>query len=148
VQVSWGGLRPRLLLVEDDRQARRLLKELLEAEGIAVVAEAGNGFEAVQLARELEPDVVLMDLRLPGMGGLEASRLIAESLPFTQVIVLTAYDGPLPTRSAQEAGVYAYLVKGCSSQLMRDVIEQAWHFNAGIKTRAQAASSTDATGPA
>jgi DNA-binding NarL/FixJ family response regulator len=143
VQSLWGGLRPRLLLVEDDVPARRSLKELLEAEGVAVVADTGDGFGGVQLARELEPDIVLMDLRLPGMGGLEAARLIAESLPFTQVIVLTAYDGPLPTRSAQEAGVYAYLVKGCSIQLMRDVIEQAWHFNAGIKSRAQAASSTD-----
>jgi DNA-binding NarL/FixJ family response regulator len=127
-----------VLLAEDDELDRRLLKELLEADGVAVVGEAGDGAEAVELARKLEPDVVLMDIRMPGMNGLEAARLLDRSFPLTQVIILTAYDGPLPIRSAQEAGVYAYLVKGCSIGLMRDVIDQAWHYNAGIKRRVQA----------
>jgi DNA-binding NarL/FixJ family response regulator len=128
-----------VLLAEDDELDRRLLRELLEADSIAVVGEAGDGFEAVQLARELEPDVVLMDIRMPGMNGLEAARLLNQSLPLAQVIILTAYDGPLPVRSAQDAGVYAYLVKGCSIGLMRDVIGQAWHYGAGIKRRSQEA---------
>jgi CheY-like chemotaxis protein len=128
-----------VLLVEDDGPERQLLRELLEADGIAVVGEAGDGLEAVELARELEPDVVLMDIRMPGMDGLEAARILRRSLPFTQVIILTAYDGPLPVRRAQDAGVYAYLVKGCSIGLMRDVIGQAWHYNAGIKLRSQQA---------
>jgi CheY-like chemotaxis protein len=104
-QAFDGGLRPRVLLAEDGEQERRLLRTLLQGEGVAVVGEASNGLEAVELARELEPDVVLMDLRMPGIGGLEAARMIVDSLSFTQVIVLTAYDGPLPTRSAQDAGV-------------------------------------------
>jgi two-component system, response regulator PdtaR len=127
-------------LAEDDELDRRLLKELLEAEGMAVVGEAGDGNGAVELASALEPDIVLMDIRMPGMNGLEAARILNRSLPFTQVIILTAYDGPLPVRNAQDAGVYAYLVKGCSIGLMRDVIEQAWHYNAGIKLRAQQAA--------
>jgi CheY-like chemotaxis protein len=139
IQISlqaWrGGLRPRVLLVDDEIEGRRLLRKLLESEAIAVVGEAGNGLEAMHLAMEMEPEVVLMDMRMPDMGGLEATRLMRESLPFTQVIILTAYNGPLPTRAAEEAGVYAYLVKGCSTELMRDVIEQAWHYNAGIKRR-------------
>ena len=94
--------------------------------------------DRIELALEAEPDVVLMDIRMPDMGGLEAARLMRESLPFTQVIILTAYDGPLPTRTAEEAGVYAYLVKGCSIGLMKDVIEHAWHYNGGIKRRGQA----------
>ena len=134
-----------MLLAEDDELDRRLLKELLEAEGVAVVGEAGDGHEAVELASALEPDVVLMDIRMPGMNGLEAARILDRSLPFTQVIILTAYDGPLPVRSAQDAGVYAYLVKGCSIGLMRDVIDQAWHYNAGIKHRAQEVPGTSAT---
>ena len=140
-----GGLRPRVLLVEDDEEERRLLKELLETEGVAVVGDVGDGERAVELARELEPDVVLMDIRMPGMSGLEAARILDRSLPFTRVIILTAYDGPLPVRSAQEAGVYAYLVKGCSVGLMRDVIAQAWHYNAGIKRRSQADPGSPAT---
>jgi DNA-binding NarL/FixJ family response regulator len=137
-----------VLLVDDDEEARALLKELLETEGIEVVGEAGNGAQGVQLARELKPDVVLMDIRMPGTGGLEAARILSESPPFTQVIILTTYDGPLPTRSAQEARVYAYLVKGCPVSLMRDVIVQAWHYNAGIKQRSSEGRSGGALSPA
>jgi CheY-like chemotaxis protein len=124
---------PRLLLVEDDSTERALLREILEAEGMAVVGEAADGEEGVRLAMEVEPDVVLMDLRLPGMGGFEATRLIRAALPTTQVIILTAYEGPLPERSAAEVGAYAYLVKGCSSRLLRDVVVQAWRFKAGLE---------------
>jgi DNA-binding NarL/FixJ family response regulator len=95
----------------------------------------------------MEPDVVLMDLRMPGIGGLEAARMIVDSLSFTQVIVLTAYDGPLPTRSAQDAGAYAYLVKGCPITLMKDVIEQAWHFHAGLKGRLRSELGTGTLPP-
>jgi CheY-like chemotaxis protein len=148
VYRSRDGLRPRVLLVEDDGEERRLLKELLEADGIAVVGDVGDGAEAVERAGELQPDVVLMDIRMPGMNGLEAARLMGQSLPFTQVIMLTAYDGPLPARSAQDAGVYAYLVKGCSIGLMRDVISQAWRYNAGVKARAQGGAPSDKPHPA
>jgi DNA-binding NarL/FixJ family response regulator len=120
------GIRPRVVLVEDDRQNRALLRHALEAEGVDVVGEAGEGTEGVRIVRALHPDVVLMDLHMPGTGGIEATRAIKEEVPFTQVIVLTAYDGPLPTRSAHDVGAYAYLVKGCSPALMRDVIVQAY----------------------
>jgi hypothetical protein len=79
----------------------------------------------VQLAAELDPDVVLMDLRMPGMGGLEATRAIHQRAPTAQVIILTSYEGPLPSRSAEQAGAYAYLVKGCSASLIREVVGQA-----------------------
>jgi CheY-like chemotaxis protein len=130
------GLRPGVLLVEDDAKERGLLAQLLEAEGLAVVGEASDGVEGVELARTLEPDVVLMDLRMPRLGGFEATRIIKEELPFTQVIILTAYEGPLPERSAEEIGAYAYLVKGCSVEFICDMIVQAWHFKAGLEERA------------
>ncbi|HEX8099043.1 MAG TPA: response regulator transcription factor [Actinomycetota bacterium] len=131
------GLRPGLLIAEDDARQRALLAELLEAEDLAVLGLAADGLEAVELARELNPDVVLMDLRMPGLSGFEATRLIKEALPFTQVIILTAYEGPLPERSAEEAGAYAYLVKGCSSTFIKEMILQAWHFKAGAERSAQ-----------
>jgi len=129
-------LPPRVLIVEDAAAERALLRELLEAEGVSVVAEAGDGAEGVVGALQFQPDVVLMDLRMPGMGGIEATRLIKASLPTTQVIILTVYEGPLPERSAEEVGAYAYLVKGCSPQLVRDVIFQARNYKTGLDTTA------------
>jgi CheY-like chemotaxis protein len=124
---------PRVLLVEDDQANRRRIREILINEGIDVVGEASNGSAGIELTARLEPDVVLMDLRMPIMGGLEATREIKRALPLTQVIVLTSYDGPLPARSAEQAGAYAYLVKGCQGDLMRDVIHQAWKYKVGLQ---------------
>lgn len=127
--------RPRVLVVDDDDEERGLLRELLTMEGIDVVAEARDGAEAVQLSAELQPDVVLMDLRMPRMNGIEATRFIKAALPLTQVIILTAYEGPLPERSADEIGAYAYLVKGCSTKFVRDVIFKAWLLRSGLVER-------------
>ena len=124
---------PRVLLVEDDQCNRRRIREILANEGIDVVGEGSDGQAGIELTARLEPDVVLMDLRMPRMGGLEATREIKRALPLTQVIVLTSYDGPLPTRSAEQAGAYAYLVKGCQGDLMRDVIYQAWKYKLGLE---------------
>lgn len=128
---------PSVLIVEDAEAERAAMRDLLEAEGIVVVAEAGDGAEAVERAIQSRPDVVLMDLRMPAMGGIEATRLIKEALPNTQVIILTVYEGPLPERSAEDVGAYAYLVKGCSPALIRDVILQARNYKAGLETRAR-----------
>jgi CheY-like chemotaxis protein len=124
---------PRVLLVEDDQANRRRIRAILSEEGVTVIGEASDGATGVRLARELEPDVVLMDLRMPFMGGLEATRAIKEKLPHTQVIILTSYEGPLPSRSAEQAGAYAYLVKGCSAQLLREMIYQAWTYRVGLQ---------------
>jgi CheY-like chemotaxis protein len=124
---------PRVLIVEDDSENRRLLRAALEGEGLVVVGEASNGEEALEIVQRGAPDVILMHVRMPGMGGIEAARLIKEVSPPAQVLMLTAYDGPLPTRSAQQVGAYAYLVKGCSAGLIRDVIMQAWKYGGGLR---------------
>jgi DNA-binding NarL/FixJ family response regulator len=134
--VGLDPLAPTVLIVEDAESERAVMRDLLEAEGIAVVAEAGDGAEGVDRAIQTRPDVVLMDLRMPAVGGIEATRLIKEALPNTQVIILTVYEGPLPERSAEEVGAYAYLVKGCSPTLIRDVIIQARNYKTGLETRA------------
>ena len=130
---SDGRGQARVLIVEDDSENRRLLRAALEGEGLIVVGEAGNGEEAIEIVQRDAPDVILMDVRMPGMGGIEAARLIKKASPPTQVLMLTAYDGPLPTRSAQQVGAYAYLVKGCSAGLIRDVIMQAWKYGGGLR---------------
>ena len=126
-----------MLLVEDDAKGRHILRTVLQGDGITVVGEAGHGRAGVELVELHQPDVVLMDLRLPDMSGIEATRLIKELDPLTQVIILTAYEGPLPERSAEQVGAYAYLVKGCSSELIREVISQAWKYGAGIRMAAR-----------
>jgi DNA-binding NarL/FixJ family response regulator len=124
---------PAVLLVDDNVEDRTRLAALLQEEGIRIVGEAGDGVEGVALARSLQPDVVLMDLRMPLMNGFEATRQILQFQPFVRVLILTVYDDPSLDRSASEVGAYAYLVKGCSVQLIRDVILQAAKFKAGLE---------------
>jgi CheY-like chemotaxis protein len=123
--MSASQRHPTVLLVDDDAANLAVLQEALETEGITVIGGAVDGPTGVEMADRLRPDVVLMDLRMPGMDGFEATQAIRAKRPLTQVVVLTAYEDLL-TRSAEEVGAFAYLVKGCSSELMRDVILQAW----------------------
>jgi CheY-like chemotaxis protein len=123
---------PMVLLVDDDAANLSILQEALESEGITVIGGAADGETGVDMADRLEPDVVLMDLRMPGMDGFEATQAIRANRPWTQVVILTAYEDLL-TRSAEEVGAFAYLVKGCSSELMRDVIIQAWRRSVEVR---------------
>jgi NarL family two-component system response regulator LiaR len=116
---------PRVLLVDDEAPSRQLLAQALSEEGIAVVGQAGTGDEGVEIARTLNPEVVLMDLRMPDGSGIEAARRIKKDRPHTQVLLLTAYEGELPSRSAYAVGAYAYLIKGCSVSLIRDMVMTA-----------------------
>ena len=114
----------RVLLVDDDEAILQTLA-LLRLEGIDIVGTARDGAEAVRLATELEPDVVVMDFNMPVMDGIEATRLIKESMPSVQVIMHTAFDEPDLELSAKEAGAYAYLIKGCSRQATAEMIDEA-----------------------
>jgi DNA-binding NarL/FixJ family response regulator len=116
---------PRVVLVDDDAPARRLLGQALAEEGIAVVGESDTVEAGVEMSRVLRPEVVLMDLRLPDGSGIEATRRIKLDVPYIQVLLLTAYDGELPSRSAHAVGAYAYLVKGCPVSLIRDMVTSA-----------------------
>jgi DNA-binding NarL/FixJ family response regulator len=127
---------PRVLIADDDEGIRQALRDLLGEEGMDVVGEASDGMGAVAAAKDLAPDVVLMDLRMPDLGGAEATTMIREALPTTQVIILSAYDDPALNRSAEEAGAYAYLVKGCSAGLVRDVLLEAYKLKQGLERRA------------
>ncbi len=100
----------RVLIAEDDYLVARMINGVVEAIGYRVVGEASDGREAVALTQALQPDVVLMDINMPELDGLEATRLIYEQCP-TPVVVLTAYETPELVNQASSVGVGAYLVK-------------------------------------
>jgi DNA-binding NarL/FixJ family response regulator len=105
-----------VLLVDDHDLFRTGLRNLLEAEGLAVVGEASTGAEAIRLVRELTPEVVVMDLNMPGMNGVEATRAIAGFAPLTRVLVLTISDHDADVMDAIVAGACGYLLKDASIQ--------------------------------
>jgi|TARA_Y100000294_G_scaffold167916_1_gene177560 two-component system response regulator NreC len=102
----------RILIVDDHALFRQGLRALLETEGMAqVVGEATDGNEAVAKARELGPDVVIMDIGMPGMNGLEASQIITQQSPETKVIILTVYDSDNYFFEALDSGASGYVLK-------------------------------------
>lgn len=102
----------RVLLVDDQHLVRMGFRMVLEAErGVEVVGEAGDGAEAVALATRLSPDVVLMDVRMPGVDGIEATERIITRLPGTRVLVLTTYDLDEYAFGALRAGASGFLLK-------------------------------------
>jgi two-component system invasion response regulator UvrY len=109
-----------VMLVDDHGLVRNGIKRILDdVDGIAVVAEAENGEQAIRQVRKERPDVILMDISMPGIGGLEATRKIAQSLPGIKIIAVTIHDDdPFPARLL-EAGAVGYLTKGCD---VREII--------------------------
>ncbi|MEV4518468.1 response regulator transcription factor [Dactylosporangium sp. NPDC049525] len=104
---------PRVLVVDDQELIRTGFRLILTARGIDVVGEAADGAQAVQAAAELSPDVILMDIRMPVMDGLEATRRILEQLPTCRILMLTTFD--------LDRYVYAALRIGASGFLLKDV---------------------------
>jgi len=117
-------MQTRVLIADDRPRSRNGLKALLALRSeIQVVGEAANGREAVRLVEELRPDVVLMDAKMPGMDGPEATRIIKERWPKVKIIVLTMY--PEYQAHALAAGVDAFLVKGGPAEdLVKAILDQ------------------------
>jgi DNA-binding NarL/FixJ family response regulator len=113
------------VLVDDEPRLRAQLGAVLADYGVVVLGEAGTGREGVELACRLRPDVVLMDLRMPELDGIAATRELAAVLPSTPVIVLSAYEDPALMAEARQAGAHAYLVKGCRVSELVDEITRA-----------------------
>ncbi len=116
----------RVLLADDHDLFRTGLRTLLEEHGLSVAGEAATGNEAVKLVRELAPDVVVMDLNMPGMSGVEATRHITSIAPLTRVIVLTISDQDADVMDAIVAGACGYLLKDASIEdLIRGIAAAA-----------------------
>jgi len=115
-----------VLIVDDHAVVRRGIRALLEAEGeCVVVGEASSGGEAVLLAADLVPDVVLMDLVMPAMDGVEATRLLKQRSPRSQVIVLTSYHEDEHIFPAIRAGALSYLLKGVGLDELTEAVRKA-----------------------
>ncbi|WP_405930568.1 response regulator [Streptomyces sp. NBC_00827] len=118
-----GERAPRVLIADDQTLIRTGFRLILNARGIDVVGEAADGVEAVAAARELLPDVVLMDIRMPNMDGLEATRRILAQAPGCRVLMLTTFD--------LDRYVYAALALGASGFLLKDVTPE--HLAAAVR---------------
>ncbi len=120
---------PRVVVADDESIVRMDLREMLESLGYLVVGEAGDGESAVHLARELKPNIVIMDIKMPGMDGIEAGRILTEER-ISPVLLLTAYSQHDLVERAKEAGVMAYIVKPFHEADLAPAIEvalQRWH---------------------
>jgi DNA-binding NarL/FixJ family response regulator len=105
--------RIKVLIADDHRDFRRVVHEFLDRmPNVSVVGEAINGGEAVEKVEQLFPDVVLMDIAMPQMNGLEATRIIKQRWPETKVLIATTYDDPTYRLQALEARADGYILKG------------------------------------
>ena len=115
----------RLMLADDHRMLREGLRRSLTDEGFDVVGEASDGEEAVRLAGDLLPDVVLMDVTMPDVDGVEATRRIHQLHPDVRIVMLTMHADQSVIAEALRAGASGYLVKDCSTDEIADAVRQA-----------------------
>jgi len=114
-----------VLLAEDNSNFRKSLKLLIESDGdIEVVGEAKNGREAVELTTSLHPQVIVMDIAMPLLNGLEATRQIMEISPTTRVLILSAHPDPEYIKKAVGLGASGYLIKQSSTQVLANAIRE------------------------
>jgi DNA-binding NarL/FixJ family response regulator len=128
----------RILIVDDHPVVRQGLKTLLgEHPGWEVVAEAADGLEAVEMADRLNPDVVVLDVTMPRMHGLEACRLIRQRLPDCEVLIVTQHDSPQMMREALLCGAKGYVIKSNAPRDLLaavDAVSQHRSFVAALKS--------------
>jgi DNA-binding NarL/FixJ family response regulator len=117
--------RVRVVVVEDHQALRESVVELLDLVGFEVVGTAADGANATAVATRLTPDVVLMDLSLPVLNGLDATRLLCEALPNTAIVVFSAFESAELKRQAFAAGAVAYLVKDCTPERLLAALDGA-----------------------
>ncbi|MBN9390560.1 MAG: response regulator [Chloroflexi bacterium] len=114
----------RVVIADDESIIRMDLKEMLSGLGYQVVGEAGDGRQAINLSRELKPDLVIMDIKMPEMDGIQAARVLTEE-KIAPVLLLTAYSQQELVSGAREAGVVGYIVKPFRQDELMPAIEVA-----------------------
>jgi DNA-binding NarL/FixJ family response regulator len=118
----------RILLVDDHPIVRQGLKTLLEGHsGWEVIGEAADGAEAVEKAKDLNPDVMVLDVTMPRMNGLEACRLLRQECPALEILFVTQHDSPQMMREALEAGARGYVVKSNAARDLLAAVDAVSH---------------------
>ncbi|MGH9377991.1 MAG: response regulator [Terriglobia bacterium] len=119
----------RIIVADDHEVVRRGVKALLETQaGWQVIGEASGGLDAIEKALQLRPDIVVLDVNLPDLDGIEAGRRIRETIPETEVLTLTYFDSPFLVRKALEAGIQGYVLKSDAGRdLLAGVIAVSQH---------------------
>ena len=123
------------MLADDQPLIRNGIASLLQARGHEVVGEAGNGQEALVIVRRTHPDLVLMDLRMPVMDGLEATRLLKAEFPHVRVVILTVSDDERDLVDAVKSGAHGYLLKDVEAEAFFEAIDAVEHGESVIPPR-------------
>ena len=135
-------MKTRIVIADDEVIIRADIRERIELEGYEVVGEAGDGFDAVDMCREIKPDIVLLDIKMPMMDGITAAKLIHKENPDIGIIMLTAYSDKDFVEKAAECGAMGYIVKPVEDRALFPAIEIAVNRCReieGIKSRLDAA---------
>ena len=137
-----------VLLVDDHAMVRQGVRAFLETQsGVSVVGEAGSGDEAIQLAGQLIPDVILMDLIMPNMDGVEATRRVKQVSPRSQIVVLTSYHEDEHIFPALKAGALSYILKDVSAEELGSAVRKAAVGEAILHPRVAARVIKELQGP-
>lgn len=117
----------RTLVVDDDADFRRRVAEFLASEpNIEVIGQAADGQEAILKARELKPDLILMDVRMPGISGVDATRRVKDEMPQIKIIMLSVYDVDEYREAATGSGASAYVLKKSLIEELVPAIQRTW----------------------
>lgn len=138
----------RVLLADDHTMLRQSLRRALTEKGLDVVGEAGDGDEAARLAIELQPDVVLMDVSMPVLDGVEATRVVRDRAPAVQVVILTMHADKAVLDRAIRAGAVGYLVKDCTMDEVVRTVQQAAAGETALSAELAGAMLAEAVQPA
>ncbi len=125
----------RTVIADDHDVVRRGLRDLLVSAGIEVIGEACNGREAVERARELKPDVVVMDISMPELNGLEATRQIIAELPGTEVLILTMHQAEELVRQVLHSGARGYMLKSDAGRELVLAVQALWQHQPFLTTK-------------
>ena len=113
-----------ILIVDDHEQIRRKIREFLECEaGFEVCGEAVDGFDAVQRAKELKPDLIILDMSMPRLNGIEAAPILKRLLPETPIVLFTSYEDALAGFDVQSVGIDAVVSKGGDLSLLLESVQ-------------------------
>ncbi len=115
----------RVLIVDDDTMIRTLLKAILRAEGWALAGEAASGEQAISQCKFLDPDIVCLDVMMPGMSGLETLKVLRKECPDVRVVMITADSSTATVREAVSAGALGYIIKPFNARRVADALHQA-----------------------